>query len=324
MVKRSIEQNLGMKNFKARSGNFVTRAVVENQRVKQREQRTLGDCWQWKAKGQCSKGDNCSFGHDLIKRAKSTQPNSSPRSSTLQSVKNASRTRGLGGRSPSGRMSRLQCKDCFNGTCTTPFCEKWHPPECLFNKSENGCQVWGNVLLSTRQVDEQLGKRSPKNGDKNTVAMLNGASMHMISKKDSNSAELETVTTLRSPTTVFTSNGEVQKNEEATVYVKELGIILDNESPRRNASSFIARKALRWKRIFLWMDQWSKTTSHLKRDSNAMQYGELRSYFGSRLVSEFVLRFWSVNFKDTFKTGDSLFQIFFMFVFVTNHSNINW
>ena len=45
MVKRSIEQNLRMKNFEARNGNFETSAVVKNQRVKQREQRTLGDCW---------------------------------------------------------------------------------------------------------------------------------------------------------------------------------------------------------------------------------------------------------------------------------------
>ena len=44
-----------------------------------------------------------------------------------------------------------------------------------------------------------------------------GASMHMISKKDLNSAELETVTTSRSPMTVITANGEVQTNEEATV-----------------------------------------------------------------------------------------------------------
>ena len=42
--------------------------------------------------------------------------------------------------------------------------------------------------------------------------------MHMISKKDLNSAELETVTTSRSPTTVTT----VQTHEEAAVYVKEL------------------------------------------------------------------------------------------------------
>ena len=49
-----------------------------------------------------------------------------------------------------------------------------------------------------------------------------GASMHMISKKDLNSAELETVTTSRSPTTDITANGEVQTHEEATVSVKEL------------------------------------------------------------------------------------------------------
>ena len=50
--------------------------------------------------------------------------------------------------------------------------------------------------------------------------------MHMISKKDLNCAELETLTTSRSPTTVITANGEVQTHDEATVYVKELDIFL--------------------------------------------------------------------------------------------------
>ena len=76
-----------MKNFVARSGNFETSAVVKNQRAKEREQRSLGDCWQRKANGQSSKGDNCSFRHDINKRAKSTQPNPSPGSSTQQNVK---------------------------------------------------------------------------------------------------------------------------------------------------------------------------------------------------------------------------------------------
>ena len=72
MVRRSIEQNLRMKNFEARNGNFETCAVVKNQRVKQREQRNLGDCWQWEANGQCSEGDRCSFRHDMSKRAMCT------------------------------------------------------------------------------------------------------------------------------------------------------------------------------------------------------------------------------------------------------------
>ena len=52
------------------------------------------------------------------------------------------------------------------------------------------------------------------------------ASMHMISKKDLNSPQLETVTTSRSAMIVITANGEVQTNEEATVYVRELDIFL--------------------------------------------------------------------------------------------------
>ena len=255
-------------------------------------------------------------------------------------------------------MARLPCKDYLKGTCTTPFCEKWHPPECLFYKTENGCKFGDKCSYAHRQVDEQPSKKSKTNGDKIAVAILkntrqlgcvfqdmeppksssilrkssnilkpircvqftkavlrhanirdqkpslgmicpgdphqrnpnapkfedrsqeeterqeryareaawkmarcilklkekhkttffspsenwclpspstikpeerefvvdSGASMHMISKKDLNSAELETVTTSRSPMTVITANGEVQTNEEATVYVRELDI----------------------------------------------------------------------------------------------------
>ena len=137
-----------MKNFEARNGNFETSVVVKNQREKQREQRSLGACWQWKANGQCSKGDSCSFPTRNEKRTKSTQPNLSPRSSTQQSVKNASRTRSPRGRSPSGKMARLPCKDYLNGTCTTPFCKKWHPPECFFYKSEMDADLRKSALMT--------------------------------------------------------------------------------------------------------------------------------------------------------------------------------
>ena len=121
---------------------------------------------------QCSKGDSCSFRHEMNERAKSTQPNPSPRSSTQQSVENASRTRSPGGRSPSGKMARLLCKDYLRGTCTNSFCEKWHLPECLFYKSENGCRFGEKCSYAHRQVDEQPSKRSKKNGDKSAVAIL--------------------------------------------------------------------------------------------------------------------------------------------------------
>ena len=71
-----------------------------------------------------------------------------------------------------------ECLDCRARiapkelTCSTPFCEKWHPPECLFYKSEKGCRFGEKCSYAHRQIDEQPSKRTRKNGDKNAVAML--------------------------------------------------------------------------------------------------------------------------------------------------------
>ena len=178
MVKRSIEQDLRNKNFRARNGSYERNAVVKNQVTKQRGQRILGDCWQWEANGQSSKGDNCSFRHDISKRAKMTQPNPSRSSLMQQNERKTSRTRSPRGKSPSGRMSRWPCKDYLTGTCTNSFCEKWHPPECLFEKTKSGCRFGEKCSFAHRQVDEHPSKRSKKNGDKSAVAILKMYDLH--------------------------------------------------------------------------------------------------------------------------------------------------
>ena len=71
-----------------------------------------------------------------------------------------------------GRMFRWPYKDYLKGTCSTPFCEKWHPPECLFYKSENGCRFGEKCSYAHRQVDVQPSKRSKNNGEKSAVTML--------------------------------------------------------------------------------------------------------------------------------------------------------
>ena len=96
--------------------------------------------------------------------------------------KNASRTRSPRGRSPSGRTSRWPCKDYLKGTCTSSFCEKWHPPECLFCKTKSGCRFWEKCSYAHRQVDEQPSKRS-KNGDKSAVDMLKKNEPHCRTEK---------------------------------------------------------------------------------------------------------------------------------------------
>ena len=143
MAKRSIEQNLRIKNFEARNGNYEKNAVVQNQRTKQREQRTLGDCWQWKANGQCSKGDNCSFRHDMNKRAKPKQPNPSPSSSTRQNERNASRTK-----SPRGRVPVEECFDC-----SARITSKELAP---IHSVKSG--ILQNVFFANRRMDADLGK----------------------------------------------------------------------------------------------------------------------------------------------------------------------
>ena len=159
MVKRSIEQDIRIKNFGARKGNYERNAVVKNQGTKQRVQRILGDSWQWESNGQCSRGDNCSFRHDINKRGKMTQSNKSiseffHAAEFEKSVENPKSPE----KSPSGRMFRRPCKDYFKGTCINSFCEEWHPPECLFYKTKSGCRFGESALMHTVRLMNSLVK----------------------------------------------------------------------------------------------------------------------------------------------------------------------
>ena len=58
------------------------------------------------------------------------------------------------------------------------------------------------------------------------VVVDSGALMHLLSKKDLSSDELDTLRRSRNSATVVTANGEVQANEEAQVYVHDLGLFV--------------------------------------------------------------------------------------------------
>ena len=72
MVKRNIDKKLRLRNFDARNERIETRAVVTSRRGFGGVGRGEGLCCQWKAKGQCSRGDQCSVQHDTYERAKPT------------------------------------------------------------------------------------------------------------------------------------------------------------------------------------------------------------------------------------------------------------
>ena len=86
---------------------------------------------------------------------------------------------------------------------------KEHERATFFSPSENRC-----LLAVTLKIEER------------EFVVDSGTSMHVISKKDLSKAEMKTLTKSCSPTIVITANGEVQTQEEAIVYVKELDIFL--------------------------------------------------------------------------------------------------
>ena len=141
--KKSIEQNLGMKNFEARNGNFKTSSVVKNQVMKQREHRSQGDCWQWKANGQCSKGDNCSSRHDINKRAKSTQPNPSRSSLTRQNERNH--------REPEVPEAKVSVEECLDG-----FARITSKEFAPLHSGKNG--ILQNACSTSPKMDAHLAK----------------------------------------------------------------------------------------------------------------------------------------------------------------------
>ena len=75
-------------------------------------------------------------------------------------------------------------------------------------------EEWVLPAASTKELEER------------EIVEDSGASMHIVSKRDLNSGELETMRTSRSPTTVMTANGEVQTREEATDNVQELDLFV--------------------------------------------------------------------------------------------------
>ena len=69
MVKRRIDQKLRLRNFDARNERIETGAVVTSRKGLSGIERGKGVCYQWKAEGQCSQGDRCSFRHETQDRA---------------------------------------------------------------------------------------------------------------------------------------------------------------------------------------------------------------------------------------------------------------
>ena len=89
-------------------------------------------------------------------------------------------------REPEVPEARVPVVECLDGLARitskelapNSFCEKWHPPECLFYESESGCRCGEKCSYAHRQVEERPTKWSKSNNDKSTVAMVKEGDWH--------------------------------------------------------------------------------------------------------------------------------------------------
>ena len=150
--------------------------MVTNRRGQRGVERGQGGCSQWKAKGQCSRGDKCSFPHDEDERAKSTPK--IPLHPLCYQDKEVEVRREKGtseARVRQGKSNRQPCRDFLNGICTQLLRDNMRPPECQIKKSESGCKFGQKCSFAHRQVEGQPSKKPKKGGDKSAVAILKDA-----------------------------------------------------------------------------------------------------------------------------------------------------
>ena len=101
---------------------------------------------------------------------------------------------------------------------------------------------------------------------------------------------MQTLTTSRSPTIVITANGEMQTNEEATVYAKELDIFLTMKVLEDTPAVLSLGKLCDGQgHPYEWING-QKPHLKKKRYSDTVQHRELRSDRGSWFVDEFFLK----------------------------------
>ena len=113
--------------------------------------------------------------------------------------------------------------------------------------------------------------------ERKRIVVNSGASIDMLSRKDLNSAELETVKVSQNPTTVVTANGEVQTKEEATVYVKELDLFVTLMLLEETPAVLSRRKLCEdHAKTYHWTSG-QKTTPHPKWQENQLQYLDSRT-----------------------------------------------
>ena len=194
-------------------------------------ERKVGECYQWKAIGQCSKGDSCSFSHDPAsgnRRDKRQEGQSFSLAPKAQiDGRKPSKSTGPRGESRSGRKGQKACKNYIKGTWTNPSCNFRHPPECLIYKSASGYKNGDKCRFWHVEADWQLSKKLKKSGVIGSVALLKESVQFGCPSQDSypRKSILRKERTLGSNHTVKFSKGTLAPYKNSGIKGPSRGVI---------------------------------------------------------------------------------------------------
>ena len=110
-------------------------------------ERRMGECYQWKANGQCSRGGSCSSRHGSDRGQRAQSSSLAPMAHTLIDGRKPSKGFWPRRESRSGKKGQKACRSVLTGKCTNLSCDDWHPPVCQNYVSDSGCKFGDKCLF---------------------------------------------------------------------------------------------------------------------------------------------------------------------------------
>ena len=149
------------RNFRARSEIVERGAVTKSQKGRKATVRKVWEGYQWKAIGQCSKGDSWvtiqRLDTETIKDKQDNRPVLRQKRRRRPTEKPLNKVQAAEEKVLLEQEGRFRADISFRRRWTGSSCNYWHPPMCLNSKSESGCKngekvVWKDQLLCWRSL----------------------------------------------------------------------------------------------------------------------------------------------------------------------------
>ena len=144
-------------------------------------ERKVGECFQWKPHGKSSKGDSCSFSHDLAsgncvggqrRKGRSSSPAPNSKAKTDGEGEKPSKESGNGDESSSDKRSKILGR---YRNCNNPSCGFWHPPVCPNYRSKTGCTCGNKCFFRHVEAEEKPSEKSKKGGTSSEAGQENSS-----------------------------------------------------------------------------------------------------------------------------------------------------